>query len=104
MNDEKIFDKLVEKKIDGYSVEDNNFSIPSELTVTITLNEYRELVSAKATRDHEISKANRDKYERENKITELTSEIGKLKEIIYNLREVQTVNEPVDNPAERGEF
>ena len=39
------------KKTDGYSENCNNYVIPHELTVTITLNEYRELIRAASQKE-----------------------------------------------------
>lgn len=95
---------VLEKKMDCYS--NNNFdnlTAPQELTVTITLHEYRELVGEVATKKQDIDKANQDKYERDCENRKLKEEVAKLKEEIYNLRSESTPK-VADNPAERGEF
>lgn len=57
----KIVDELIEKKISCYYGEGNNFTIPHELTVTITLQEYRDLVKSNAIKEHEIDKIRSEK-------------------------------------------
>lgn len=96
-------EKVNDKKIDDYHFERQDFAIPSELTVTITLGEYRELVSKVATAQHDIKKANEDKWEREHRIEELEKLVANLKDKLF---EYMQENEPIaeDNPAERGEF
>ena len=96
---------VLEKKMDCYNNNNNNldnFTAPQELTVTVTLHEYRNLVEEVATKKQDIDKANRDKYERDCENRKLKEEVAKLKEEIYNLRSESTPK--VDNPAERGEF
>ena len=71
---------VLEKKIDSwYSGDMNNFVAPQEITVTITLKEYRELVEKNAVCQDAIDKANRDKYERDNENRALRDEVSKLK-------------------------
>ena len=47
-------DTIQEKKLESYGWEKHDFLAGQELTVTITLGEYRELVSSKATAKQEI--------------------------------------------------
>ncbi len=95
---------VLEKKMDCYNNNNlDNFTAPQELTVTVTLHEYRKLVEEVATKKQDIDKANQDKYERDNENKKLKEEVAKLKEEIYNLRSESTPK-VVDNPAERGEF
>lgn len=60
-------DAIQEKKLENYGWEKKNFLAGQELTVTITLGEYRELVASKATADqatqaktNEIAKLQQD--------------------------------------------
>lgn len=77
---------ILNNKIDkyGYRVEDNLLA-PSELTVTITLNEYRNLVSRCATREEAIEKANNERYKATSEVEELKKELTKLKTELYDL-------------------
>lgn len=88
MENTVINNVVLDKKFDGYtsSSDLHNFIAPQEITVTITLSEYRELVQKVATREADISKAESDKYERNRKIEELTKENAELKAKIYELQ------------------
>ena len=46
--EETVVRKLTDSKTNSYGSRDDNFVIPTELTVTITLNEYRKLVAKNA--------------------------------------------------------
>lgn len=76
---------ILEKKTKEYGTNFDNFKAESELMVTITLKEYRELVSNVATKDGDIKKANEDKYVRETKIKQLTDEVNELRNKNYEL-------------------
>lgn len=78
-------DVVLDKKLSEYGRNDD-FVASQEITVTITLREYRELVSHDATREHDISKANSDKYERETKIKTLEQRVKTLEDENYSLR------------------
>ena len=83
---EKVVNALVSKKIDTYRDNQNDFVIPSELTVTITLAEYRMLVNHDATRQLAIDAAEKDKYTRENEIKAVKEENARLKGENYDLK------------------
>ena len=87
---------VLDKKLDGYGGDQNlkNFIAPQEITVTITLSEYRELVQKVATRQADIDKAEADRYERNSKIDKLTKENAELKAKLYELQsKLDPVNE-----------
>ena len=87
MDNMSVKDVVLEKKMDNYSSNNNdNFVASQELTVTITLSEYRKLVSSDATRSEAISKANDDKYERESEIKSLKAQVEALKAENYELK------------------
>lgn len=87
MDSVSVINKVLEQKFESYRGSDiKDFVAPSELTVTITLSEYRELVSKVATRDEAISAAEHDRYEREQKITDLQAEVDALKAELYELQ------------------
>lgn len=78
---------IAEEKMSSYSdAKTNNFVVENELTVTITLNEYRKLVESNATKKNDIDKANNDKYNREQTIQQVEAENRKLKEEMHDLR------------------
>lgn len=82
-------DLVLDKKLDAgrYNGGDlHNYVASQELTVTITLSEYRELVSGIATKDKDISIANDKKYEREQEIREVRAANDALKAENYDLK------------------
>lgn len=90
--------QVLQKKLDNYHSELNDFVSPQEITVTITLNEYRRLISDKATSSERISTADRlryqahedlDKCKKENEV--LLSENADLKDKLGTAT-VKTVN------------
>lgn len=84
---EKIIDEIFEKKTVYYGTEEkarNNFAIPHELTVTITLSEYRNLVGEVAKKEADISKINEELYEKGQRVKELEAKVKNLMEKLYN--------------------
>lgn len=73
------------KKVDGYGANDLNFSGVGEIMVTITLKEYRNLVSTAATTNDIVSKARNDKYNAEKENEKLKKENAELKAELYSL-------------------
>ena len=76
---------LQEKKLD-YSFKTENFAIDGELTVTITLSEYRDLITTKATRDAAIKEAEQNKWKRDEENARLSKENASLKAELYELK------------------
>lgn len=64
----------------------NDFAIPGEITVTITLNEYRALVSANAISEKRISDLNSELYDAQAKANALKQEREKLVKEIAELK------------------
>lgn len=81
---------ILNKKIESYRWEANNYVAEGELTITITLAEYRELVASHATKQHDIAKANEDKYKRDDENRMLKEEVEALRAKIYELQKVCT--------------
>lgn len=79
---------VLDKKLDGYSGDQNlkNFIAPQEITVTITLSEYRELVQKVATAKSDIDKAEADRYQRNSENEKLRKEVSELKAKLYELQ------------------
>lgn len=86
---------VLDKKLDGYGVDSKlqNFVAPQEITVTITLSEYRELVQKAATRDADIDKANADKWTRDDENKKLKEEVAELKAKLYELQNKEETSE-----------
>ena len=86
MENTTIIETVLNKKIEGYRFEENNFKAASEIMVEITLKEYRDLVKSDATRSTEIEKANSDKYSREEENRALKEENAALKAELYEMK------------------
>lgn len=82
----------------------NNFVGESEITVTITLNEYRDLVTEKATKDSDIAKAEENKYERENENSNLKKENNNLRNENAELKtEIYELKKKLESNIEQGD-
>ena len=66
--------QVLEKKLKGYG-ESDNFVAPRELTVTITLSEYRSLVTGKGVSNKTIDELRRQTYKLEQTIRDLVTEL-----------------------------
>ena len=66
--------QVLEKKLNGYG-ESDNFVAPRELTVTITLGEYRSLVMGKGVSNKTIDDLRRQTYKLEQTIRALVDEL-----------------------------
>lgn len=86
MNNNNL-DKIFESKTEyRYSESRDNFAINNELTVLITLDEYRNLIKEVATKKHDIKKADHANYELRREIENLKEENEKMKNILYDLQ------------------
>lgn len=79
---ENVTENLTHKKLNSWGSNLNDFKAEKELTVEITLNEYRELIESKALRDKDKEEANSIKYklEKEKENNGLKLENNKLRE------------------------
>ena len=68
--------QVLEKKLKGYG-ESDNFVAPRELTVTITLSEYRSLVMGKGVSIKTIDDLRRQTYKLEQTIRDLVDELNR---------------------------
>ena len=68
--------QVLEKKLKGYG-ESDNFVAPSELTVTITLSEYRSLVMGKGVANKTIDDLRRQTYKLEQTVRDLVCELDR---------------------------
>ena len=86
MENTTVKDVILDKKMNNYKFQDDNYLTSGELTVTITLGEYRKLVSDNATAQQRIDKANEDRYSRNNENEALKKENAELKAELYELK------------------
>ena len=77
---------ILDKKIESYRWNAKDYVAEKELTITITLAEYRELVQSVATKQYDIEKANEDKYKRDSENKMLKEEVESLRARIYELQ------------------
>lgn len=101
MDNTVIKDVLLDKKLDRYGFDNNDFLAAGELTVTITLGEYRKLVKDVATAQARIDKAEADRYDRNRENERLTEENNRLKAELY---EMQKASEVIDKDEENTEW
>lgn len=95
---------VLEKKLDEYGTNFKDFVAPHELTVTITLSEYRDLVGKNATRKSDIDKANEDMYTRNEENRRLKEEKAKLEEEVTSLKlKIHELKDGCNNSGERNE-
>ena len=79
-------DLILNKKTESYGFEKNDFVAPSEITVTITLGEYRSLITKAATADEAIRKAEADKFFRDADNKRLKEMVEALRAELYDLQ------------------
>ena len=101
MDNTVIKDVILDKKLDRYGFDNNDFLAAGELTVTITLSEYRKLVKDVATAQARIDKAEADRYDRNRENERLTEENNRLKAELY---EMQKASEVLNNDEEKTEW
>lgn len=93
----RMMSEILQKKLGNYNLKEDNFVAPGEITVTITLSEYRSLVANDATRKQAIEKANDDKYVRETEIKAVKEENARLKGENYDLKtQVDDLKEQIE--------
>lgn len=84
---------VLDKKMEHYRWDARDYVAESEITITITLAEYRALVISEATKQYEIAKANEDKYKRESENKMLKEEVDALRAKLYELQLLHTEKE-----------
>ena len=97
METNKTTERITDKKIEGYRGDLRDFAGERELLVTITLNEYRELVSEVARKKKDIDEIRdaRWKAEEENRtLKKLVENLeGKVRELTIKYEYLKTENE-----------
>lgn len=75
---DNVITKLAEGKVSSYGTKNENFVIPTELTVTVTLGEYRSLVGKVAEADYKYAKKEAECSTLKKSIEELNKKNGAL--------------------------
>lgn len=89
--------QVLAKKINGWDSPEDNFVATGEITVTITLSEYRNLIKEKATKDAEIQELRSSKYSADEQTKAAKAEIAELKEQIVKLKSLYPTQEVQSN-------
>lgn len=101
---ENVVETLTSKKLEGWGSNLHDFKAEKELTVEITLSEYRDLIKSKATKEADVEKANKDKYTRENENEKLKKEKKELEDKLFEYRkrfgDLDTKTEEYENEEE----
>ena len=93
---ETVIRKIADSKTTSYGSRDDNFVIPAELTVTITLNEYRKLVAKNAEATHIQAKKELECNTLKATIDELTKKNESLQTAIDVLKDTAQPKEAND--------
>ena len=92
-NEKSTENQILTGKIDRYdSRAVDNFVCPGEITVQITLNEYRRLVTDKAISNSKIEEKEKEYWKARQEADQLKEENAALKEKIINLAGGKTEN------------
>lgn len=83
---EELKKQILDKKMDGYYSNIDDFKSIDELTVEITLKEYRDLIKEYATKHYDIDKAEKDKYSRDNENRNLKEKVKDLENLILRYK------------------
>lgn len=85
--------QVLAKKMAKWDSPEDNFVATGEITVTITLSEYRNLIKEKATKDAEIQELRNSKYAVNEQLKAAKVEIAELKEQIVRLKSLYPTQE-----------
>lgn len=104
-------DAVQDKKLESYDWGKDNFLAGQELTVTVTLREYRELVASKATADQTVQASREKVVKLEQDLKKAQEQAERLKAENYDLqskvmaareRNQESEAEPVGEDGEAG--
>lgn len=84
---------ILDKKMEHYRWDAKDYVAENEITITITLAEYRALVTSEATKQYDIAKANEDKYKRDDENKRLKEEVDSLRARLYELQAIYAEKE-----------
>lgn len=85
--------QVLQKKMVKWDSPEDNFVATGEITVTITLSEYRDLIKEKATKGTEIQELRNSKYAANEQLKAAKAEIAELKEQIVRLKSLYPTQE-----------
>lgn len=91
---------LLRKKLDSYSNELKDFQVENELTVEITLSEYRDLIKKESIADYRIREAEKDKYTREDENEKLKQKNEELEIQLFEYRKLYGELEKIEEEEE----
>jgi len=97
MENVAIKDIIFDKKSANYDFKADNFVASGEITVTITLHEYRQLIKDCATAQQRIDEANNNKYTRDAENEKLKKEVSELKAQLYELNKCNSIADINEN-------
>ena len=90
-------DAVQDKKLESYDWGKDNFLAGQELTVTITLREYRELVASKATADQTVQASREKVVKLEQDLKKAQEQAERLKAENYDLQNKVLAAQSRDN-------
>ena len=85
-NSVNVCETILDKKLDGYGTNMQDYKASGELTVEVTLSEYRQLVKDCVTASSRNEELKRLKYERETENKNLLGQVNALKAENYELK------------------
>lgn len=85
--------QVLSKKMSKWDSPEDNFVATGEITVTITLSEYRNLIKEKATKGTEIQELRNSEYAANEQLKAAKAEIAELKEQIVRLKSLYPTQE-----------
>lgn len=88
------------KKETEYRDSEDNYVLDGEITITITLNEYRKLVEFHAAGESKIAAAEKDKRSRNEENEKLKKEVSRLKSELYELTKKDRDNDGIEPEKE----
>ena len=95
MEESNNVNMILAKKFEGYRTDNtDNYVAPGEITVTITLNEYRNLMRSVSISDSKISDLTSEKYKLQNEITALKKEADDLRKRLFDTLDGNNASEP----------
>lgn len=81
-----VTNAILDKKMDCYSWQVQDYVAEQELTVTITLAEYRRLITELATKEYDIGRASEYRYKYENETAALAKECEELRMRLHRMQ------------------